>query len=59
MFLKFTEDGTQLIIFAKNNQTLVLLNSKNGLVQASTYKPNSMVILNPPRYQSQSQFPNI
>ena len=57
MFLKFSEDGTKLIMFAKNNQTLVLFDSKNGFVQASTYNPNSTVILNP--RLNPTQFPNI
>ena len=50
MFLKFSEDGTQLVMFSKNNQVLVLFNSTNGLVLASTYKPYSTVILIPPLY---------
>ncbi len=44
-------------MFSKINQTLVLFDSKNGIVQASTYKPKSTVTLNPNNYPI--QFPNI
>lgn len=50
MFLKFSEDGTGLIMFAKNNQTLILFDSSNGNIHGSTYKPYSSVSLNPPLY---------
>ena len=53
--LKFSQDGSKLLMFVQYSQVIALFNANNGSARAAIYQPNTYSLLYPAYYNIYNQ----